>query len=123
MKRREFIAGLGSAWAWPVVARAQQPKVPVIGFLNSQSAEPTNVTGATVGAFFQGLKETGYVEGQNVAVEYRYAENQYDRLPALAADLVRRRVAVIVAGGSTVSRFLVTLQRLDRRISIISLAQ
>jgi putative ABC transport system substrate-binding protein len=98
MRRRQFIAGLGSAAAWPVVARAQQPVVPVIGFLSAQSAE-VDYKNVTV-AFLQGLKETGYVEGQNVAVEYRYAENQFDRLPALAADLVRHRVAVIVAGGN-----------------------
>src|SRR6516162_4653360 len=95
MQRREFIAGLGSAAAWPLVARAQQPALPVIGFLSSQSAE-VDYKDVTV-PFLRGLKETGYVEGQNVAMEYRYAENQYDRLPALAADLVRRRVAVIVA--------------------------
>jgi putative ABC transport system substrate-binding protein len=97
VKRRDFIAGLGSAAAWPVVARAQQPAVPVIGFLMPQSAD--NYKNVTV-PLFQGLKETGYVEGQNVVVEYRYADNHYDRLPALAADLVRRRVAVIVANGS-----------------------
>jgi ABC-type uncharacterized transport system substrate-binding protein len=95
IRRREFIAGLGSAAAWPVVARAQQPAMPVIGFLSTQSAE-LEYKNVTI-PFLQGLKETGYVEGQNVAVEYRYAENQFDRLPALAADLVRRRVAVIVA--------------------------
>jgi putative ABC transport system substrate-binding protein len=88
MRRREFIAGLGSAAAWPVLARAQQPVVPVIGFLSAQSADD-NHKNITV-PFLQGLKETGYVEGQNVAVEYRWAENQYDRLAALAADLVRR---------------------------------
>jgi putative tryptophan/tyrosine transport system substrate-binding protein len=80
VKRREFIAGLGSAVAWPVVARAQQAGMPVIGFLNPQSAD--NSKNVTV-TFLQGLKETGYVEGENVAVEYRWAENQIDRLPAL----------------------------------------
>jgi putative tryptophan/tyrosine transport system substrate-binding protein len=88
---------LGSAAAWPVVARAQQPALPVVGFLIPQSADEV-YKNMTV-PFLQGLKEAGYVEGQNVHVEYRYAENQFDRLPALAADLVRRRVAVILAGG------------------------
>jgi putative ABC transport system substrate-binding protein len=87
---------LGGAAAWPLAARAQQQAVPVVGFLNPQSAD--NSKDFTV-PFLQGLKETGYVEGQNVAVVYRHAENQYDRLPALATDLVRRRVAVIVAAG------------------------
>jgi putative ABC transport system substrate-binding protein len=95
--RREFIAGLGSAVAWPVVAPAQQAAMPVIGHLGASSADDSK--NFTV-AFLQGLKEAGYVDGQNVAVEYRWAKNQYDRLPALAADLVRRRVAVIVAAGS-----------------------
>ena len=97
MRRREFIAGLGSAAAWPVVARAQQRQMPVIGFLSARSADDFKFL--TI-PFLQGLKETGYIEGQNVAVEYRYAENQFDRLPAFAADLVRRRVVVIVAAGT-----------------------
>jgi putative ABC transport system substrate-binding protein len=97
IKRRQFIVGLGSAMAWPTVTGAQQPAMPVVGFLSAQSA--ANDSAIVTVAFLQGLKETGHVEGQNVAVEYRYAENQFDRLPALAADLVRRRVAVIVAVG------------------------
>jgi putative ABC transport system substrate-binding protein len=96
VKRRTFIAGLGSAAAWPVAARAQRQAVQVIGYLSAQSADD-DFKNVTV-PFLQGLKETGYVEGQNVAIEYRWAENQYDRLPALVADLIRRRVAVIVAG-------------------------
>jgi putative ABC transport system substrate-binding protein len=98
IKRREFIAGLGSAAAWPVVARAQQAAMPVIRYLGTQSADYKNVT---FQGFLQGLKETGYVEGQNVAIEYRWAENQFDRLSTLANDLVRRRVAVIVVDGRT----------------------
>jgi putative ABC transport system substrate-binding protein len=94
MRRRQFIAGLGSAAVWPVVARAQQPALPVIGFVNSASP---GGHAPFVAAFRQGLKETGYVEGQNVAIEFRWAEGQYDRVPAMAAELVRRQVAVIVA--------------------------
>src|SRR5271163_2925126 len=96
MRRREFIAGMGSAAAWPVVARAQQRAV--IGYLGADSADD-DYKNFTV-PFLRGLKETGYVEGQNVAIEYRWAENQFDRLPELAADLVGRRVAVIVASGT-----------------------
>jgi putative ABC transport system substrate-binding protein len=98
MKRRDFIAGLGSAAAWPLVVRAQQGAVLVIGYLGAQSAE-LDYKNFTV-PFLQGLKEAGYVEGQNVVVEHRYAQNQLDRLPGLAADLVRLRVAVIVAAGT-----------------------
>jgi ABC-type uncharacterized transport system substrate-binding protein len=98
MRRRVFIAGLGSAAAWPVAARAQQAAVPVVGWLSGQSADDEYKN--FIGPFLQGLKESGYIEGQNVTVEYRWADNQYDRLPALAADLVRRRVAVLVAAGT-----------------------
>jgi hypothetical protein len=87
MRRREFIAGLGSAAALPVVARAQQAAIPVVGFLSTESADD-DYKNITV-PFLQGLREAGYVEGQTVAIEYRYAENQLDRLPVLAADLVR----------------------------------
>ena len=99
MKRRTFITLLGgAAAAWPLAARAQQPKVPVMGYLNPGSAASS---AQTLAIFRQSLAEAGYVEGRNIAIEYRFAEGQYDRLPAMASELVRREVTVIVATGGT----------------------
>jgi putative ABC transport system substrate-binding protein len=97
VKRRAFIALVGSAAAWPMASGAQQPNTPVIGFLGSPSAAEWADFAA---AFRKGLQESGYVEGQNAAIEYRWADGRYDRLPELAADLVRREVAIIFAAGS-----------------------
>jgi len=101
MRRRDFIQGIaGSAAAWPLIARAQQSPMPVIGFLGSVAPQLYEIR---LDAFRQGLKELGYVEGQNVAIDYRWPEGQSDRLPAVAAQLAERRVNVIVAGGGTAS--------------------
>ena len=99
MRRREFIAGLGAA-TWPVVARGQQPALPVIGYLSSGSQ---GLSGERLRMFFRGMNEAGLSEGKNIAIEYRWAEGQYDRLPRLAADLVDRRVRVIVVPDSVVT--------------------
>jgi putative ABC transport system substrate-binding protein len=100
MKRREFITLVGGVAAWPIAARAQQPTMPVIGFLSGRAAGDSP---QLLDAIREGLKDTGFVEGRNVAIEYRFAAYRSERLPALAADLVHRQVAVIVAGGTSAS--------------------
>jgi putative tryptophan/tyrosine transport system substrate-binding protein len=98
--RRRFISGLGgAAVAWPLLAHAQQPAMPIVGFLHSESF---NAVSEQVAAFKRALNEAGYIEGQNVAIEYRWAEGRFDRVPELLGELVRRQVAVLVAGGGTV---------------------
>jgi len=100
MRRREFVALLGGTATWPLAARAQQPTMPVVAFINGGSS---NDSGRYAAAFRKGLDETGYAEGQNVTIEYHWLEAQYDRLPALTADLVRRQVSVIATPGSNVA--------------------
>ena len=101
MNRRDFISLVGgAAAAWPLAARAQQPAMPVIGFIRNTTRDDS---ADLLKAMHQGLRQTGYVEGTNVVVEYRFADNQLDRLPTMAADLVRRQVAVIVTGGDASS--------------------
>src|SRR5262245_6472663 len=99
IRRREFITLLGgAAAAWPLAARAQQPAMPVIGYLSPTSFA---MLSERLRGLHQGLKEAGYVVGENVAIEYRWSEGQYDRLPAMAAELVRKQVSVIVTGANT----------------------
>jgi ABC-type uncharacterized transport system substrate-binding protein len=103
MRRRDVIAWIGGAATWPLAARAQPPAGPVIGYLHSTSPDPDDAYAPAFVGFHQGLKEAGYVDGRNVTIEYRWARGQYDRLPALAADLVRQQVTMIVATGGAVA--------------------
>ena len=102
MRRREFISLFGSAAAWPLIARAQQPAMPVIGFLSSRSP---GESASVVAAFRQGLRETGFIEGQNLGIAFRWAEGRYDRLPALASELVSLPVTLLFAAGGPPSAF------------------
>jgi putative tryptophan/tyrosine transport system substrate-binding protein len=118
MRRREFITILGGAVAWPLLARAQQPSMSVIGFLSSRSEIDSALQ---VAAFRQALSEAGYVEGQNVEIDYRWADGQYDQLPTQAGDLVARRVAVIFAGGVLGSKRFELLHELVPNAAVIAL--
>src|SRR5215469_15785812 len=100
MRRRDFIKGITVSTAWPLAARAQQPAMPVVGFLSGSSLKSVS---KEITAFQDGLQEAGFVDGRNVGIEYRWAEQHYDRLPALANELVALRVAVIAATGGTAS--------------------
>ena len=120
MRRREFITLLAAGGDWPRAAHAQQPTMPVIGFLDPRSH---HTLADQLRAFRQGLKDAGYVEGENVAIEYRWAEDQYDRLPALAAELVRRRVAVIITNGGPPAAVAALSRRRGDRIEALGIMQ
>ncbi len=116
MRRREFIAGLGGVAAWPLAARAQQDGIPAVGVLNGQSSKTYRQLAAQI---IDGLSEAGFMERKNVSIEYRWAEGIYGRLSSLAADLVNRQVAVIVAGGAPGSRAVLAAQEATRTIPIV----
>ena len=118
LRRREFIAGLGGAAVWPLAARAQQRAMPVVGWLSTRNSE---TDAYVLPAFRRGLNRQGYVEGRNVTIEYRWSDTQDDRLPALAADLVRRQVAVVAAAGATYS-VVRAVQAITTTIPIVSAA-